>query len=133
MMELRSAYYLSKDLDLTLTTASEVNHSPDKRSENMANVSTSTSLTQEIGAEAYKKHKKELEAIEEEIRIAKTLAKTTSACRSSSMPTRKTSRADDLDSNASETGIKKYLTLKHQASTSPDKTDIQCKEKQLKM
>ena len=133
MMELRSAYYLSKDLDLNLTTAPDINHTPDKGFENMADVLTDVPSSQETGTEAYEKHKKELEAIEEEIRIARTLSKTTSACRSSSMPTRKPSKADDHDSSTYENGIRKYLKLKRQASTSPDKTDIQCKDKQIKI
>lgn len=120
MIELRSAHYLAKDLDLNVPTTSDF---PSKSSENVSGLSVNTPSTQVIDTESYERHKKELEAIEEDIRVARTLAKATSVNRSSSLPARKSPKSQDLDSTTSEVGIKKYLTLKRQASTSPDKTD----------
>ena len=55
------------------------------------------------------------------------MIRTTSACRSSSVPVRKSPK--DVSSNVSKEGIIKYLTQKRQASSSPVKDDTQFKVK----
>ena len=63
---------------------------------------------------------KEIDATEEETGTARNMIRTTSACRSSSVPVRKSL-------------IKKNLTRKRQASSSPVKDDTQFKEKLVKL
>ena len=48
-------------------------------------------------------------------------------------PARKSSKVHATESVSLDAGIKKFLTLKRQASTSPDKTDSKSKEKQPKI
>ena len=85
-----------------------------------------------VDEDVYEQHKKEIDEIEAEIRTARDTVRATSSCRSSSVPTRKSPREAPV-TNVNKEGIKKYLTQKRQASSSPVKDDIQFKEKQAKL
>ena len=123
MMELRSEHQLAQLEFLSerkeTSISSDILHSPND------------SVFVTDNQAAFEKHKHEIDAIEEEIRTARNMIRTTSACRSSSVPVRKSPK--DVSSNVSKEGIKKYLTQKRQASSSPVKDDTQFKEKQAKL
>ena len=127
MMELRSAHQLFHDIVLPAKDGSKTPASPNY-SVFVQSLSTPPHSAKELNQETYDSYKKEMEAIEQEIRAARDLTRTTSACRSSSGPARKSPK--NVPSDAAKTGIKKYLTSKRQASSSPVKDDIQFKEKQ---